>query len=510
MMSVKNDCLASSFLVFCATFLASKIISFKNHLSKLSINRKITKSSFVPFPISMIGTRFNPIWVKVFFKSFIPSGDTKLRFSPFFLKARVVSKAVINICKSAIGPFVSLSMPLPCYAWRSLSGKPFIPRGSSSTSSLGKVTSNIIWFIFLLIFNAYPSRCEATASAFTHLRISESNCSTHVNIVPQRYAESLEKSGELLESPNVKTRAISSQATMERLVEGSTTMRVSPNNNPSHECPTRKGRYSLSIMDNMMKHDLNGHAITNLNSIPLTQKVQNLSRFDIDKILRDGLMDDMVKCLDGLAERQFNKTKLRYVGSSASTYALTTNGTTTTVATSALNTYHLRKMILELTKRNVPGWQKAGGGYTLIASHEAAEGLLGALESVYQYTEAGVSRLFAGEIGKYFDTRVVADGYASRFIYNSTARTSTSIQAASTTDGYVSTAWSAAANVLSGPAYLFGSPTVMEAIAVQEEIRAKEITDYGRSHGIAWYYLGGFQLVWDDAANSRIIKWDSA
>src|SRR5512139_137501 len=192
------------------------------------------------------------------------------------------------------------------------------------------------------------------------------------------------------------------------------------------------------------------------NSIPFTQKVTTLSKFDLEKIIRDGLMDDMVKCLDGEAERQFNKCQLRYVGTSATTNVITTNGTTTIVATSALNTYHLRKMILELTKRNVPGWNKAQGGYVLIASHEAAEGLMGALESVYQYTEAGVQRLFAGEIGKYFNTRVVADGYASRFIYDSAARTSTSVQAASTTDGYVTTAWSAAANVLSGPAYLFG------------------------------------------------------
>jgi hypothetical protein len=30
----------------------------------------------------------------------------------------------------------------------------------------------------------------------------------------------------------------------------------------------------------------------------------------------------------------------------------------------------------------------------------------------------------------------------------------------------------------------------MEAIVVPEEIRGRLSTDYGRSNGIAWYYLG--------------------
>lgn len=56
------------------------------------------------------------------------------------------------------------------------------------------------------------------------------------------------KSGELLETPNVKTRTISSQAIEGKgSMEGSETTRVSPNNNLLHECPTRKGRYSPSL-----------------------------------------------------------------------------------------------------------------------------------------------------------------------------------------------------------------------------------------------------------------------
>lgn len=60
----------------------------------------------------------------------------------------------------------------------------------------------------------------------------------------------ISKLGELLGTPNVKTRAISIQAIEGKgSMEGSTTMKVSPNNNPSQERPTRKGRYSLNLQE---------------------------------------------------------------------------------------------------------------------------------------------------------------------------------------------------------------------------------------------------------------------
>jgi hypothetical protein len=41
-------------------------------------------------------------------------------------------------------------------------------------------------------------------------------------------------------------------------------------------------------------------------------------------------------------------------------------------------------------------------------------------------------------------------------------------------------------------------------------MRGKIPTDYGRSRGIAWFYLGGFGIVQTAAAQARIVKWDSA
>jgi N4-gp56 family major capsid protein len=231
------------------------------------------------------------------------------------------------------------------------------------------------------------------------------------------------------------------------------------------------------------------------NSLPFTFKVTELSKFDLKKIIDEGLKNDMVKVLDGLVEREFNKTPLRYVGLSASTSTITTNSAAAANNSSVLNTYHVRKMILELKKRNIPGYGSLGGDYAMICSVEAMENMLGALEDKYQYTDSGFKKAVAGEVGRYFGCRFIEDSEASRFIYDPLARTRTA------------KTWT---NALSLDAYMFGAQTCKEAVTCAEEIRAKEITDYGRSHGLAWYFLGGFKLMWTGESDARIIKWDSA
>jgi hypothetical protein len=58
--------------------------------------------------------------------------------------------------------------------------------------------------------------------------------------------------------------------------------------------------------------------------------------------------------------------------------------------------------------------------------------------------------------------------------------------------------------------FVLGEDTVAEALAIPEEIRGKIPTDYGRSRGVAWYYLGGFGLIHTSGAQTRVVKWESA
>lgn len=232
------------------------------------------------------------------------------------------------------------------------------------------------------------------------------------------------------------------------------------------------------------------------NAIPFTHKIETLSEFDIKEIIRTGLLDDMVKVMDGEVERQFNQTLLRYVGTSASGFALTTNGTATATNTSALNGTHIKNILDEMRGRNIPGWSKAGGDYVCIGGPAALRGVKDFLEGVNVYTEQGIQKVWNGEIGRYYGCRFVEDTFASRYLYNSSARTA-SLKT-----------WPAAS--LSMDAYFFGEGTVREAIAEPEHIRVKVPTDYGRSQGIGWYFIGGWKIDREDEPNARIVKWDSA
>lgn len=231
------------------------------------------------------------------------------------------------------------------------------------------------------------------------------------------------------------------------------------------------------------------------NTIPFTFKIESLSEFEIKEIIREGLLDDAVKCLDGSIERKFNECKLRYVSTATNAAGtVTTAGTAATTNTSAFNAFHVRKMVSELKTRNVPGFTGINNDYVCICSIEALEGLYADVEDIWQYTESGYQKILNGEVGRYYGTRFVEDTFATRYTYSPSAKTATA------------KSWTGTKSL---DAYAFGSPTVREAIVVPEEIRQKLTTDYGRSKGLGWYALLGWAIERDTAPNTRIIKWDS-
>ncbi len=121
------------------------------------------------------------------------------------------------------------------------------------------------------------------------------------------------------------------------------------------------------------------------------------------------------------------------------------------------------------------------------------------LETIHQYTETGLAHIFNGEIGRYESCRFIEQTFIP----------AGGSAAATTYDPWSGTpqAWT---NGLSSWAFIMGGDTVTEAVCCHEEIRAKIPGDYGRSRGIAWFYLGGFGLVHTDALNARVVMWDSA
>ena len=219
------------------------------------------------------------------------------------------------------------------------------------------------------------------------------------------------------------------------------------------------------------------------NSVPYTGKLDVLSEHPVTEIINKVLKFDARNAFDTAAHGQFNLTALvaaPNAGTSTTAIALTTNSTATQTAAVALRKGHVVAIIDTMKERNIPGY--AGDDYYAIAHPTTFTTLRVDLEGVHQYLTEGFQMIKNGEIGRYNQCRFVEQSHIAKEA-NVTA-----------------TDW----------AFFMGSDTVAEAIAVPEEIRGKIPSDFGRSKGIAWYYLGGFGIVHTAHAQCRIVKWDSA
>jgi len=219
-------------------------------------------------------------------------------------------------------------------------------------------------------------------------------------------------------------------------------------------------------------------------SIPFSGKLDNLSKHPVSEIIRKSLKNHAARSLDRGAHAQFDATPLTVAptsGTSTTAVTLETTGTCTVTNNVAMGADHVKAIVDVMKERNIPMFD--GDSYFCLAWPTTLRTFKNDLESVKQYTDEGFRQVMNGECGRYEGTRFIEQ------------------------TNVVKEGWS---NGKSDWAYFFGEDTVMEGIAVPEEIRGKIPTDYGRSKGVAWYYLGGFGLVHSDAAQARIVKWDSA
>ena len=229
------------------------------------------------------------------------------------------------------------------------------------------------------------------------------------------------------------------------------------------------------------------------NSVPYSGKLDNLSKFPVEDIIKKAMKNDAVKSFDRLAWAQFNQTLLRAIptgGTNTATVTLYTNGTVTGTNSIAYNNGHAKSIVDQMKERNIPAY--IADDYYAIAWPTTLRTFKNNLETIHQYSDTGFNLIMNGEIGRYENVRYIEQ---------------TNIAKGTGTDGVTQTTWT---NGLSDWIFFFGNDTVAEAIAVPEEMRGKNPTDYGRSKGIAWYYLGGFGIVHTLAVNTRIVKWDSA
>lgn len=229
------------------------------------------------------------------------------------------------------------------------------------------------------------------------------------------------------------------------------------------------------------------------NSVPYSGKLEALAKFQVRKPVMQALRNDAVKTYDRAAYAQFYLTKLRAspLNGTGSTITLSTTGTASGTNTVALGANHVKSIVDTMKERNIPPY--VGDDYMSIAWPSTLRTFKNTLETLHQYTAAGIQLIFNAEIGRYENVRFTEQTNISKGI---------------TSTGSSGTAWSTG---LSDWCFFFGEDTVVEGIAVPEEIRAKIPTDYGRSKGVAYYSINGFGLVHNqtDATQSRVVMWDS-
>ena len=220
------------------------------------------------------------------------------------------------------------------------------------------------------------------------------------------------------------------------------------------------------------------------NSVPYTGKLDDLSEHSVTEVIDKVLKNDAKKAFDIASEAQFDLTPLRVVptsGTATDSVALTTNGTATATNGVAMGKDHVKAIVDLMKERNIPPYM--GDDYGCLGHPSTFRQLKNDLESVHQYTPEGFRMILNGEIGRYENARFFEQTNIAKAGFTSAK---------------------------SNWAYYFGGDTVAEAIVIPEEMRGKIPSDYGRSRGIAWYYLGGFGIVHTAAAQARIVKWDSA
>lgn len=242
------------------------------------------------------------------------------------------------------------------------------------------------------------------------------------------------------------------------------------------------------------------------NSVPYSGKLDDLSKHPVKTIIQKVLKNDATKWFDASAFTQFNATPLRVVpasaGTSTTSLSLTTNGTATGTNNIVYQKEHAKLVVDLMKERNIPPY--IADDYYALGWPSTFRRLKNDLEMLHQYTPEGLMMIMNGEIGRYENKRYVEQtnipkgGAADSTTYNAFTNTAD--------------AWNSAA---SDWIFFFGADTVAEAIATPEEMRGKIPTDYGRSKGVAWYYLGGFGLVHtldsaNNSKNARVVKWDSA
>lgn len=223
-------------------------------------------------------------------------------------------------------------------------------------------------------------------------------------------------------------------------------------------------------------------------AIPYTSLSLELAHFDLENAIQKKLRDQLSLRLDSLSATAFKVGKVKAIPDGVASLTMDTDGTASTTAAANLNVYHIEQIRDQLfSTYNVMPY--SGGDYMAVVSTKAARGIKRDPNWEKWKTYSEPEAKYNGEIGRIEGIRFIES--------NNTNALSGSLGTGS----------------VLGEAVFFGDDPIAMASVLDPELRAKESEDYGRSKGVAWYGVYGFDQIWKDSATAgeaRVIHVTSA
>lgn len=211
-------------------------------------------------------------------------------------------------------------------------------------------------------------------------------------------------------------------------------------------------------------------------AIPYTSLSKDLSFFDIENAIQRKLRDQLSLRLDQLCATAFKVGQVKGVPDGLASITFYTNGAAGESASVNLNVYHVEQVRDQLySTYHVMPYE--GEDYMCLVSTKGRRGIIRDPNWEKWKTYAEPDAKYNGEIGRIEGVRFIES--------NNTNALSGSLGVGS----------------VLGEAVFFGDDPVAMASVMDPELRAKESDDYGRSRGVAWYGIYGFDQIWKDSAN---------
>jgi len=210
------------------------------------------------------------------------------------------------------------------------------------------------------------------------------------------------------------------------------------------------------------------------NAIPYTMKAATLADVSVPDIVKTVLRNDLAKVLDSAVATELKCTYYKAACINTATTSTATASALAYTASANMSDKNVRDCIDFMKRLNTPRYD--GANYICIASTNMIRGLYDFFESKIIQTSA--KPMFNGEVGQYYGCRFVEETNVLRNTLGSGA--------------------------VLGEAMFLGGDACREAIVIPEDIRIDLPKDFGRDQAIAWYYMGGFKLVWGSGSADEL------